>query len=199
MKTKLITFGVFLLIFVYAFGMTKMYRNVKEDRDRVSDNFFKVKQDIDSLQTDNGDLQYTVESLELKGKELKKYNSDLVQRVEDMGIKIKHLQSIDNIKYKYIYKTDTVPIEKITDTTFMASINNDWIKLEQRITLIESNSYIRIDSLSLEVEDDLAIGKEIKYKGWWFWKKAIGIKLHISSKNPYLNIDRMESINLKNN
>jgi hypothetical protein len=58
------------------------------------------------------------------------------------------------------------------------------------------NLSVKIDSLKLEIPDNLVILTENKYKGFWFWKKVIGYDIHVKSDNPYMKIDKMKSIKI---
>jgi nucleoside-diphosphate-sugar epimerase len=59
--------------------------------------------------------------------------------------------------------------------------------------------YHLVKRLALEVKNTIIGIDNIKKKCWQFWKKKRlqNHKIHITTKNPYLNINRIETYNFK--
>jgi len=205
LKTKLgimlmMLFAIIILS-ITSYTFIRKYNNELKETERMSNNLYNSSFKLDSLKTKSGELQYIVNNLELKKNELVKFNSKLVNDINNLNVKLKNVQSLIVAKPIYIFKlktNDTIKIEKKTDTTFIANYADNWINMNQRINLIENKKNIKIVQLSITMKDSLIIVNEIKYKHVWiFWRRAIGGKLHISSKNPYFHLEKMESYEIK--
>ena len=208
MKTTLIMVGVILTLLTTTIFQTKSLINTKKDRARISENFQNSQFKMDSIRNVNGNLQFSVEALELKKKEAEKFNGELLAKVESMGIKIKNLQSVTSVGVKYVYVTDTIEVEAKTksDTisTYIATNKNKWVDLVQHISVhkIDTVSGDNIDKLvvdkfSLTVYDELTLPYEINYKRRWiFWRRPVSVTVHVMGESPYLEINKIESISL---
>ena len=200
-KTKngiitLLAIIIFIMIGVGKFLLNE-YRYHKTETERMTTNFQNASFKLDSTKTKTGELQYTVNTLELKKGELEDFNSKLVKDVKNLNLKLKNVSGIIVADPIYIIQPDTILIEKKTDSTFIAKYEDDWVNLRQRINLINHKTNIKVDSLKLILHDSILIVNEVLYKRVWiFWKRPIGGKLHISSKNPYFHMERIESYDL---
>lgn len=197
-KTNIIIMMV-LVIISLLLGMTWLNGKLKyekSEKERMTNNFQSSKFLIDSVVDRNGKLQYTSNSLTLKKRELEQFNSELTNKISDLNIKLKNVQFVGVINTEYFYHTDTVPVEKKSENVFIGKLENKWINLSQRVTLVNNKTGIVIDSLNLSLKDSIYIVNEITHKGWWFWKKATGIKIHVQGQNPYSKINKIESYQL---
>ncbi len=188
-----------LVIISLLLGMTWLNGKLKyekSEKERMTNNFQSSKFLIDSVVDRNGKLQYTSNSLTLKKRELEQFNSELTNKISDLNIKLKNVQFVGVINTEYFYHTDTVPVEKKSENVFIGKLENKWINLSQRVTLVNNKTGIVIDSLNLSLKDSIYIVNEITHKGWWFWKKATGIKIHVQGQNPYSKINKIESYQL---
>lgn len=187
---------IFILIGVGKF-LLDQYKYQKSETERMTANFQNADFKLDSTKTKTGELQYIVNNLQLKKGELEDFNSKLVGDIKNLNIKLKNVGNVVVADPVYIFVPDTIKVEKKTDTTFIAKYEDDWVSLRQRVNLIDHKKNIRIDSLQLILHDKLLIINEVIYKRVWiFWRKPIGGKLHISSKNPYFHMERIESYDL---
>lgn len=195
MKTNL-TLIIIILVLLFGMGITfQTLLNVKADRERISLNFQNQNKKLDSTRNANGELHLKVNKLILNKEEFIKYSEELTSEINKLNIKIKNIESVTKVEIKYVYIYDTIwKAKKINDTTFIHSFENTYINYFSRIRLINNKTDINVDSLKIGIKDNLLIIDETEYKGWWFWKKAIGVKLHIKSENPHFNIDKIESI-----
>ena len=196
MRGKLIIGGIIALMILA--GVVEYQRRqiveIRKEKSTYQRNFETATSGIETYRNANGELVAKVNALELKRSELSRYSEGLEQDIKALNVKLKNAKSAKVIEYVYIYKTDTILITETSSNRYFASLKDEWIKLEQWISVDDKLS---IDSLSLEVRDKLTLVDEVEYKGWWFWKRAVGVKLHVKSENPYLNIDRLESIEFR--
>lgn len=198
MKNKVIV-GLLLVIVILSslvICLGNMYHNTKVDRDRIENNFYNINQELDSVKDKNGELHYTVETLNFTKFELEKTKSDLVKEVKNMKLKIKNLESISHTEIKYIKKDSIIYVEKTADTIFTTQIKDDWIDNSWKTVLTDNRKNLKIYDYNLEITDSIIIPTEIEYKGWWIFKRPKGVKIHVKSLNPYSKINKIEYIRL---
>lgn len=196
MRGKVIIGGIIALMVLIGVVVSQRRQivEIRKEKATYQRNFETATSGIESYRKANGELVAKVNVLELKSSELGRYSVKLEQDIKALNVKLKNAKAAKVIEYVYIYKTDTILIRETAPNRYFASLTDEWIKLEQWISVDDKPS---IDSLSLEVRDKLTLIDEVEYKGRWFWRKPIGVKLHLKSENPYLNIDRMESIEFR--
>lgn len=189
---------LFLLLGVYAYFATKVAINQSKEKNRFKDALFISNQKLDSNITNSGKKDYTINQLTLKKSELEVINGKLVSDLKDANIKLKNVSNVTQTTTIIRFVNDTFLVaKKVNDTLFKFMLpNNKWINLSQNIILKNNHSIVGIDSLKINIKNNLLMPQEITYKGWWIFKKAKGIKIHIISDNPYYFIDSLYSVNL---
>ncbi len=199
MKTLFIKIIILVIMGFAGIYFGKSYISLKKDKQRLEYNLTNINQQLDSVVDKNGELHYTVNSLNLKASELNKVNSELNDELKNMKIKIKNLQnaSVVNIQYKYIHDTiysENVIIDTLTgNRTYKTIIDNPYYSAKWNSTVIDDKKLLVTD-YQTQFNDTIITATEIKYKGWWFWRKPKEIKFHIKSKNPYSKLNQTESI-----
>lgn len=202
MKYKIIIY-VFLALLLIA-GVLVTIFSFKNNFDKEAYNNAKYyKFEIEKEKTRNGELQYTVQSLNVTNKELKEINTDLTKEIKNLNIKLQNVDNATQVEYQYIVMFDTIYVERTsnTDTSaiFNCYYNDKYVELFQKLIYDKYCNEIDIDSLYLKLTDTLTIVNEILYNKCLF-RRPIGYKLHIKSENPFINIDRIETYSLlKNN
>lgn len=200
-KIKLNAVKILLITLLIMIGFSyyncDRINKLKTENTRVSNNFTNSQFELDSVKLKNGQLAYYSQGLTLKTNELANVYTDLAKSIESMGLKIKNLEGVSNVNYSYNYFTDTTKITKLSDTTYKSELTDNWLKLSQRISLINNRSSILVDSLNLSLTDSLLIPFEIQYKrSWIFWKKPIGVKVYVKSNNPHFKVNQLKYIKL---
>jgi len=186
--TIFILIGLFLISIYFITTINKL----RNENSRLYNNFLNSQFIIDSVKNKNGEYHNIVNGLMLNKKELKEFNDSLVKEIDNLNIKLKNTGTITKIEYIYIYDIDTLTIEKLSDSIFIAKYNDEWLNLSQKVRTFNLGKDIKIDSINIELKNNLLLVEEIEYKGWWFWKKAKGFKIHIQSDNPYMNLNKTE-------
>lgn len=176
---------------------------LKKENERVSNNFFAANQEIKTVRNKNGELSSTVNQLNLTVSELKQYSEQTASELNNMRVKLKNVSNITHFQTRIVYKVDTV---FAGDTTIHDSqtlsggskafrIKNEWIDNSFQVRT-DSNT-VSVSNYSLAVRDSIITVTETQYKRFWiFWKRPVGVKLHIKSFNPYSNFEKIESIQL---
>lgn len=177
---------------------------LKKENERVSNNFFAANQEIKTVRNKNGELSSTVNQLNLTVSELKQYSEQTTSELNNMRVKLKNVSNITHFQTRIVYKVDTV---FAGDTTIHDGdhispggskafrIKNDWIDNSFQVRTDSNRMYL--SNYSLAVRDSIITVTETQYKRFWiFWKRPVGVKLHIKSFNPYSNFEKIESIQL---
>jgi hypothetical protein len=193
----IIVIVLILLLICYAIIITKKYNKNKLEKNRVTAYYENSKFKIDSLRTFNGKLIYSVNILEQTKKEFQTTNSELLSEINELNFKLKNISGITKIQYIYVYKNDTILAYKRNDTTFVVKFFDDYLTFNELIMLYNNKTSIEVDSLQIKLSDSLTIVNENIYKRRWiFWRKLTGVKLNISTENPYFKLNKIQSIKI---
>lgn len=176
---------------------------LKKENERVSNNFFAANQEIKTVRNKNGELSSTVNQLNLTVSELKQYSEQTASELNNMRVKLKNVSNITHFQTRIVYKVDTVftsdstheesHIQSVSSKAFR--IKNEWIDNSFQVRTDSNRMYL--SNYSLAVRDSIITVTETQYKRFWiFWKRPVGVKLHIKSFNPYSNFEKIESIQL---
>ena len=182
----------------------KQISRLQKENERVSNNFFAANQEIKTVRNKNGELSSTVNQLNLTVSELKQYSEQTASELNNMRVKLKNVSNITHFQTRIVYKVDTV---FAGDTTIRDGdhislggskafrIKNEWIDNSFQVRTDSNRMYL--SNYSLAVRDSIITVTETQYKRFWiFWKRPVGVKLHIKSFNPYSNFEKIESIQL---
>lgn len=202
MKYKIIIY-VFLALLLIAGVLVTIFSFKNKFEKEAYNNAKYYKFEIEKEKTKNGELQYTVQSLNVTNKELKEINVGLTNEIKNLNIKLQNVENATQVEYQYIVMFDTIYVERTSNTdtsaTFNCYYNDKYVELFQKLIYDKYCNEIDIDSLYLKLTDTLTIVNEILYNKCLF-RRPIGYKLHIKSENPFINIDRIETYSLlKNN
>lgn len=200
LKTKLILLMLLIIVALGAvlFSVVKANQRLAKDNTRLTENIELQNFGIDTLLAKNGELAYTVGSLKVKNDEFAAYSMELSKKVENLKIKNKNLQSASEIIIKYVYVKDTTPLVQIPDTVksgnkkFALNFDDKYIKIAGTVNIPKVKNPF-IENLQVSVIDSLLFAEEIKYKGWWFWKRPVSMKLIIKSENPYFKLNKAQT------
>ena len=126
-----------------------------------------------------------IQGLELSINSLKKVNGELYEDLKDTKIKLKNAQSAVRVvtEYKYINTSDTIKL-LINDTIAKINIYSEHLKLKANINM--PKQVILPKGLSISIPNIQTIATEVKTKGWWIFKKRIGVKVSVINSNPYI-------------
>lgn len=207
---------IILLGIIFAgcyFGYNK-YKQLKIENNRLSNNYLIINQQKDSIIGKNGELHYTINTLELKKSELEKTNSQLVSDIKTMKVKLKNVENITSTNLSYQFKQDSLTkinsklleiIENKSDSinkiyqgikVFNTNYTNNYITTQWKSVINNHKNTLEIFDYQCEIYDSLLYITEIEYKGFWFWRKPKNLKLHIKSNNPYSKINTIQNIRL---
>ena len=192
---KLMIILVILLI-GSLFMLHSFYQKEKQARVRMENNLTTSLSEIKYYKTKNEELVAKVSGYEFRVKEFERLIPELKKEVTQLNIKLKNVKSVTQVvtEYKYINR-DSVIYIPITDTTRLFKIDEKWIKAQVEIT---NCSYIMPGGFSIDsIPNSILTVPVVNYKGWWFWRRAIGVELHIKNSNPYVETRGATYIDLR--
>ena len=100
-KSKWFWIGILLLTISLMFIKI---RNKNFEIDRLNGNIKALNSNVQILKTKNDEAYYKIDGLTLDKSDLKKYNKDLLNELNDMNIKLKNVHSITQLSYNYYKK-----------------------------------------------------------------------------------------------
>lgn len=194
MRKVLVYANIVLVISVLVLSFS--LNNAKEEKKRLTNNQESLLSDIQYYKTESGKNAASVQKLELTKSELEKHCIDLTQTVEDLGIKVKRLQSVANTITKTEVEIQTVVRDSIVyrDRPVNLKIINwkdPWISLDG--VLDGKNFSAKIESI-----DTLShVAHRVPKKFLFFRFGTKAVRLEVVNKNPHSQIIYTEYIELK--
>lgn len=194
MRKLSIYFNIALLILVVS--LSCWLGNVREEKKRLENNQEALLSDILYYKTETGKNAASVQRLELTKSELEKHCQDLTQTVEDLGIKVKRLQSAATTVSKTEVEIQTVARDSIVyrDRPVNLKVINwrdPWVSLNG---VLDGEVF----SAKIESVDTLShVVHKVPKKFLFFRFGVKAVKLDVVSKNPHSKIIYTEYIELK--
>lgn len=219
MKYK--TFIVIAIIAGLGYLSYHFYNNMveaKNDYKRQTENVKNMNQELVVERSKSDKAIYSVNTLQMTVDELQKTLPAIKDELKDMNIKLKNVQSYSKVEYKVntVYDTIKTPEKPIVfenikgkelqykffsdkDSTLIKGMINVPIKNELNYGFYGINELAQpyLSGVTFDFNGTLNIVNEIQYKrSWIFWKKPIGVKIHIKSNSDVFKIDQIQSIQL---
>lgn len=194
MRKILVYANIVLVISVLV--LSSSLNNAKEEKKRLTNNQESLLSDIQYYKTESGKNAASVQKLELTKSELEKHCIDLTQTVEDLGIKVKRLQSVANTITKTEVEIQTVVRDSIVyrDRPVNLKIINwkdPWISLDG---VLDGKNF----SAKIESMDTLShVAHRVPKKFLFFRFGTKAVRLEVVNKNPHSQIIYTEYIELK--
>lgn len=178
-------------------GLSYTVNDLRSERDRYKANQTALLKDVEYYKTENGKNVASVQKLTLSYDELKE-NYDLIKKTADeLGIKLKRLQSVSQTQTQ----TDIKVVTEVRDTViykdsiYIPVTVFDWSDPWTDVTGLLDGATI---DMNISSRDTLVqIVHRVPHK-WWFFKWGTkAIRQEIVSSNPHTNITYTEYIELK--
>lgn len=191
----------YLLITILILGVTiiwlgRSYRQEKQGRQRAERNVVALNTDITHYATQKGEMVSRITGLELSNKELQKLLPELYQEISDLKVKLKNALSVTKIGTDFKYANrDTIVYIPAGDSLQVFEIDEEFIKA--RVSIKNCSAILPRDFEILSIPNEFIAVPEIKYKGWWFWKRPVAVNLDIKCSNPYVKITKGIFVDLK--
>lgn len=180
---------------VTSFISIKSCNKQRELTDRWKRNSYAVKGHLNTYRDKNGELVTINRGLEAKASDLQLLNANLHNELQAMNVKLKNALSAVTIKTEYIYlNADTLIYIWDSDSTRNLTINEDYLKLN---CVVKYDSIIEPERLSISIPNKQYIVTELRYKGWWIFKRYEGIQIQVKNSNRYIDTDSIFYIQFK--
>ena len=193
---KILLYGNIALI-IAVMVLSCWLNNTREEKKRLANNQESLLSDIEYYKTESGKNAASVQKLVLTKSELEKHCQDLTQTVEDLGIKVKRLQSATTTVTKTEVEIQTVVRDSIVyrdRPVILKTIKwkDPWIKLDGILDGDNFSAKIQsIDSLS-------HVAHRVPKKFLFFRFGTKAVRLEVVNKNPHSKIVYTEYIEIKN-
>ena len=194
--TKYLLFTILVLAAFLAVSV-KSCQDIRTDRNRLSDNQRTLLADIEFYRTKDSLSAASVERLTLTNREFRKYAGELKKTVEELNLKVKHLQSASQsaTETKYLVKTeirDSIIIRPgKTDTLSCINYQDPYLTFSGSITGKQFSGLIQSQDTIIQL-----IHRVPRRFFFFFWGTK-GIRQEIVNRNPYSRITYTEYIELK--
>lgn len=199
-KTLILIAYALLMTLALVFGIG-MYRNLLAEKNRYKNNQQALTTELVTYKTENGKNAAKIQQLELTKKEFEKICAEQAEIVEDMGIKLKRLQSVSSTGSKTIVEIETILRDTIVQT-IVDSIsvyekarhfawNDNWNKIEGTIV----GDKVKCD---YEGFDTLTVAAVRVPKKFLFFKWGCKyVEVHIAHQNPASEITYNRTVQIK--
>lgn len=190
-KLNLYLIGGILVLIGVVYILWNIGENRQKEIDILNVNQSALLSDIKVYKDKNGELVSMVDGFTVDKSTFKTLNDSLYREVSNLKLKLKNVTSVVQIKevIRYVNGDTIYSVEKdSTERQFF--INEPYFRMELSII---NDSIIAPNDLSIALPNEQMIVLESpRYKGWWFWKKLVGAKLHVKNSNPYYEITEAE-------
>lgn len=195
MKKRLLTVIGVLVLFLIASVVA--LRKARAEKERLEANQTALLSQVEYYTTKNGKSAADVRKLTLTVDELKQYNATLKKTADDLGIKLKRVQSASTSGVR-------------TEVKFVTQVRDSIVYRDSIIVPVKAFAWsdpwtdvqgvIERDSVDLSVQsvDTLTtIVHKVPHKFWFIKWGCKAIKQTVVSSNPHAKITYTEYIELK--
>ena len=195
MKKRLLTVIGVLVLFLIASVVA--LRKARAEKERLEANQTALLSQVEYYTTKNGKSAADVRKLTLTVDELKQYNATLKKTADDLGIKLKRVQSASTTGVR----TEVKFITQVRDSiVYRDSIIVPVKAFTWRDPWTDVQGVIERDSVDLSVQsvDTLTtIVHKVPHKFWFIKWGCKAIKQTVVSSNPHAKITYTEYIEVK--
>lgn len=179
-------------------GCTALFSHLwwtqKSDKEILKQNCSSLTSQVEYYKV-NDSIQVTkINGLVLSLNDAENYNRSLVAKLNNMKIKNMELASLVEIKEQQLAQNpDTVYANIVppTDTTrreLNVLYKDAWTTANIKIQDDKDRAWINPGDMSYSTIDTITMANKIKYKGWWIFRRPVGVEVHLLNSNPNNNI-----------
>lgn len=194
---KKIAIYIILALTATCVGLGIALRKSNSEKERLEANQTALLSKVDYYTTKSGKSAADVRKLTLTVDELKQYNAQLKKTAEDLGIKLKRVQSASTtgvrteIKFITQVRDSIVYRDSITAPVKYFSWRDPWVNVSG---IMERDS---VDMNVTSVDTLTTIVHKIPHKFWFIKWGCKAIKQTVVSSNPHTKITYNEYIEVK--
>lgn len=189
--------AILLVVFINAYTNQKHEKTIWKQNTESALSEMEVYKINDSIQA------VKIDGLVMSLNDAEIMNKKLVDQVKQLNVKNNELSALIAIQQEQLLQNpDTVYVEVTppTDTTarqLNVAYNDKWIDAKIRIDDYGDKALVPPSGLQWQSRDSVYAVPTIKWKGCWFWKRAVGVQLHMFNSNPHTKIVGAQYIELK--
>lgn len=198
MRSKLIIGLVVALVILLVISATtySLYKREKSEKEIAQNNLVAKSTELKKYVSRLGDTINVIQGLRLDLSQAKQIEGQLMNRVKGLEVKLKNATGVIQIieKIKYVNK-DSIIYIPLNDSTRRFEIKDRWLSARVDITdfkYIPPGGFV-IDS----IPNTSTIVPSLKTRGWWIFKKTIGVECFIQNTNPYISVEGGTYIDLR--
>lgn len=198
MKNRLIIIFVVALVVLLTTSVSTyyLYKKEKSERKIAETNLVAKSTELKKYVTKLGDTVTILQGMRLDLSQSKQIESRLINKVKNLEIKLKNATGVVEIveKIKYVNK-DSIIYIPLNDSTRRFEIKDPWLSAKIDVTdfkYIKPGGFV-IDS----IPNTSIIVPSIRTKGWWIFKKTVGVECFIQNTNPYISVEKGTYIDLR--
>lgn len=188
--------AIVLLIGVVSLQQCQVKR-LKNERDRHQMNSDALLSDMKQWQIDSTTMATDAKTLRFTVDELARYRADDVEKIKQMKVKIKNLESAA----KHQIEVNAPITAPVRDSIILRDTVPVVVKSVKMITpYIQLSGIIEKDTLigTIKLPVTLRQAVWVEYKRRWiFWKKVVAVHQTITSDNPHVEIKYSEYITIQ--
>ncbi len=196
-KLKLILGLVVAVMGATIWIQTSRIQSIKEDRDRQAQNTDALISQIKQWQVDSTTMATDAKALRLTINEMERYRAADIEKIKNMGIKIKNLEAAARHNMEINAEINA----KIKDTVFiqdLTPVKAEIIKYKTPHLTLEGIISEKHFSGTINMPITLRQAVWVEYKRRWiFWKRAVGVHQTITTDNPHAHITYSEYIKIE--
>ena len=191
------------ILAIMLFVFIEAYTNKKHEKTIWKQNTEAALSEIETYKINDSIQAVKINGLIMSLNDAEIMNKNLVDQVKHLNLKNNELSALIAIQQEQllqnpdtIYVTVTPPIDT-TARQLNVSYNDKWIDVKIRIDDYGDKAFVPPSGLQLQSRDSVYAVPTIKWKGCWFWKRAVGVQLHMFNSNPHTKIVGAQYIELK--
>jgi hypothetical protein len=166
--------------------------HIKSSLKTAQNNFAQSQTDAKIWKSKYGVYVSEAKTYQLTVKQLKEYRSKDAEIIKQMGLKLKNINSIQSVVTNTEYKIITQVKDSIIRDTVMPCIN-----YKDRFLYINGCIENKVFSGVVHTTDSVYTVPEIVYKGWFIFKRAVGVRMLTTNANPNATITFNEYVEIK--
>ncbi len=188
-----------MLAVTFSFCAVQQCQHYRAKSQRLTSNVESLMAGTEQFKTEAGKQAARAQQLQLTTDELKRQCTDLQARLEDMGIKAKHLQSATTTTTKTITKIDTLVRDSIVyvreqtqlDTVQVLNWADAWVQLHGTIS---KGRFVG----TVYSQDTITVAVHRVPKKWLFFRWGTKrVDVSVSSTNPHTEIMQVQCVEIK--
>lgn len=189
---------LFIATFVLSCALCVSFRScreIREERDRLSDNQSGLMEDITYYRTSDSLAAASVERLTLTNKEFKRHCGELQKIVESLNLKVKRLQSVSQTATETKYVIETIIWDSIlpgrTDTLKCINYQDAYLMFSGCVDAGRFSGLIESRDTLIQVVH------RVPRKFWFIRFGCKAIRQEVVCRNPHNQVTFTEYIEFK--